>query len=450
MLRYRDHAPKPNQIALFLCLGFALVLFIMAFCTATPAELLSGMGRVLTSRAVLFSDYFVIGGVGAAFFNAGLVMLMSIGLVYITRTPVSGGVMAALFLMPGFALFGKDAVNILPFFGGVALYCRWRSVPMRKHVIAALYSTTLTPVFSELAYGNSFQLPFILRLPIAIGAGLLIGFTIVPLAEHMLNSHRGYILFNYGFASGFIALLCVAVTRAAGGTILSAYDWMPGRPKAILIFLLSVCLGLMLLGFWFSGWRLRGLFKVFAITGCAPDNDTLKKLGVGYTMVNMGFIGLLSTLYIILIDGDFSGPTVGAIFTAIGFAASGVQPRNFVPVLLGVWLFSCFGAYPASAHAVQIAAIFGGVALAPVADEYGILSGVAAGLFHYALVNLTGSLTGGLNLYNNGFSAGIVAMILVTLLDTFAMTRSEFRQLIHAQWLEHGDEPEPPETKMKL
>lgn len=447
MLRYRDKTPKAHETSMLLCLGFALSLLIMGFCSATPAELISGMGRILTSRAVLFSDYFIIGGIGAAFFNAGLVMLMSIGLVRLSGARVSGGVMAALFLMPGFALFGKDAVNILPFFAGVALYCRYRSVPLRKHVIAALYSTTLTPVFSELMYGNSFYMPFALRLPLALGAGLLCGFIIVPLAEHTVSSHRGYILFNYGFASGYIALLAAAVTRAAGASVLSAYDWMPGRPHIILYLLLGVCSALILLGFWFSGWRLSGLLKIFEITGCAPDNDTLKKMGVGHTMINMGVIGLLSSLYIILIGGDFSGPVVGAIFTAIGFAASGVQPRNFLPVLLGVWLFSCFGAYPSYAHSVQIAAIFGAIALAPIAGEYGVFAGLAAGLFHYALVNVTGSLTGGLNLYNNGFSAGIVAMIMVTLLDTFSMTRSEFRQLINAQWMEHGDEPEPPALK---
>lgn len=417
---------------MLLCFAFACSMLCLSICIATPAEILSGWGRILSSRAVLFSDYFLIGGLGAAFTNAAVVLLMSIGLVKLCGARFSGNLLAALFLMPGFALFGKNPLNVLPFFLGVALYCKNRRIPFRKHIGAALYSTTLCPIVSELLFVSALPLP--LRIALSLFSGVFIGFIIVPFAEHMLSVHCGYILFNYGFACGFLAYLIMALYRAGGFTVQTASDWMPLRPAAVLFFLLSLCVLLVFLGLWFSGWRFQELLRVLKVSGCAPNNDLFSSVGIGPAMVNMGCIGLLSVAYILLIGGDFSGPVVGAIFTAIGFAASGVHPKNFFPVLLGVWLFARFGAYPVTAPNVQLAAIFGAVALAPVAGEYGFFAGLAAGLFHYALVSVTGTNTGGLNLYNNGFAAGIVATIMVTLLDTFVPPRSSsFLSFIRAQ-----------------
>ena len=52
-------------------------------------------------------NYFVIGSIGAAFVNAGLVTLISIALTLWIKTPYTGSTIAMIFLMGGFALFGK-------------------------------------------------------------------------------------------------------------------------------------------------------------------------------------------------------------------------------------------------------------------------------------------------------------------------------------------------------
>ena len=41
------------------------------------------------------------------------------------------------------------------------------------------------------------------------------------------------------------------------------------------------------------------------------------------------------------------------------------------------------------------------------------------GFLHSSMVLNTGILHGGLNLYNNGFSAGILALIIVPVIETF-------------------------------
>ena len=67
---------------------------------------------------------------------------------------------------------------------------------------------------------------------------------------------------------------------------------------------------------------------------------------------------------------------------------------------------------------MQIAAIFA-VGLAPVAGQFGIFAGIIAGAVHAVIVMCTSEMYGGMNLYNNGFSAGWTAIILVPILESF-------------------------------
>ena len=52
-------------------------------------------------------------------------------------------------------------------------------------------------------------------------------------------------------------------------------------------------------------------------------------------------------------------------------------------------------------------------------SAYGIIPGVIAGGLHLALVMNIGIIHGGINLYNNGFSGGLVAGFLVPIIDAF-------------------------------
>ena len=65
-----------------------------------------------------------------------------------------------------------------------------------------------------------------------------------------------------------------------------------------------------------------------------------------------------------------------------------------------------------------MAALFG-TALAPIAGSYGCIAGIVAGFLHVSVVANVFQIHNGLNLYNNGFSCGIVAGIMVPVLETF-------------------------------
>ncbi len=63
-----------------------------------------------------------------------------------------------------------------------------------------------------------------------------------------------------------------------------------------------------------------------------------------------------------------------------------------------------------------LAALFG-TSLAPVAGHYGWAWGVVAGFLNSSVALSSGVMHGGMNLYNTGFSAGIVAAFLVPLIE---------------------------------
>ena len=102
--------------------AFALLLFGLAFLFDTPLGIVNGMLKILSHPGNLLSDYLVIGGFGAAFFNVGLMTSISILMVKINQVPVSGAVLAAIFTISGFSFFGKNLFNSIPITLGVYLF----------------------------------------------------------------------------------------------------------------------------------------------------------------------------------------------------------------------------------------------------------------------------------------------------------------------------------------
>jgi hypothetical protein len=122
----------------------------------------------------------------------------------------------------------------------------------------------------------------------------------------------------------------------------------------------------------------------------------------------MGLTGAIGTLYVLLVGGDLNGPVIGAIWTIVGFAAFGKHPRNIVPIKFGVFLGSLLEPLGAANPSFLLAALFG-TTLAPIAGTFGWCWGIVAGLVHSSAASSVGALHVGLNLYGNGFAAGLVA-----------------------------------------
>lgn len=393
----------------------ALLLFIAAFLLAPPREILQGMVTIVLTRDALVTDYFELAGFGSAFFNAGLVMSLAILLIRLQRIPFTGLTMAVLFINAGFALFGKSPVNVLPMLLGTWLYAKFHGSGMNRYIYTALFGSCLAPMVTELVYLLPFS--FAVNLGIAVIVGIFCGFVLPPLSVHTASMHMGYNLFNMGFAAGLFAFVMMCVLQSFGLESSSVFIWSYGRPLWLLIGLYLYFAAALLFGLFLDKGCLRSLLKLMRHPGRAVADFVLMD-GVPATLVNMGIIGLLCTTYILLIGGDLSGPVVGAILTAFGFAAFGVHVRNYLPVLAGVLLSTFFTHMLPTTPGIQMGAV-SAIGLAPVAGQFGIPAGIIAGMLHAAVTVCSSSLYGGLNLYNNGFSTGLTAIVLVPTLESF-------------------------------
>ena len=139
----------------------------------------------------------------------------------------------------------------------------------------------------------------------------------------------------------------------------------------------------------------------------------------------MALAGMLGMAYILVVGGELNGPVIGAILTVVGFAAFGKHPRNIFPIMLGVFLGSLAKPWNVDDPSILLAALFG-TTLAPIAGRFGWHWGVVAGFVHSSAALTVGPVHAGLNLYNNGFAAGIVAAVLVPVITAIqAITRPE-------------------------
>jgi hypothetical protein len=150
-------------------------------------------------------------------------------------------------------------------------------------------------------------------------------------------------------------------------------------------------------------------------SGVAPS-DFITKYGFASTLLNMIVVGLISHIYILIFNAPLNGPTIGGVFTIIGFGAYGKNIRNVVYILLGASLGHILGWWELSTPVIMLGALFG-TGIAPIAGKYGLVVGTIAISLHIGLVQNVGSLYLGLNLYNNGFAEGFTGFIIPAIMS---------------------------------
>lgn len=395
---------------------FSIILLLTAaLVSGSPAEIARGLKIIVFSRDALITDYFELAGYGAAFFNAAMILSICVGFVIVLKIPFTGLTMAALFINAGYGLWGKNPVNILPVLFGTWLYARMHKSHMSRYIYTALFGTCLSPFVTEMVY----LLPFhwAVNLIFAVLLGIFVGFVLPPLSMHTASMHMGYNLFNVGFSGGIVAFVVVCVLKSFGLESQSVFIWKAGRPMMIIVGLYLYFAAIIILGLISSGGELKNYRKILEHPGRAVADFVIMN-GAGATLINMGTMGMIALTYVLLVGGDLSGPVIGAILTVVGFSAFGAHAGNYLPVLLGVFLSTFLTRYTASTPGILLAAMFA-VGLSPIAGQFGVIPGMIAGFLHSAIVMCTSSMYGGLNLYNNGFSAGWVAIIMIPGLESF-------------------------------
>lgn len=388
-------------------------------------DILRGLYTIVTTEDALITDYVLVAGPGAALVNSAIVTAIAICVLYLAEDTLNGMTLVEMGLMSGFSLFGKNFVNIWPILAGTWLYTKLRKQPLAGNIGIGLMATALAPIVSYIALDNGWGGPVE-----GVLAGLAIGFVMPPLAAYTYRIQNGMNLYNVGFACGLVAFICVPLMASMGADPTTHYRWAKGYDLPFGVLLGTICAGLIIIGLFFSrkpiwaSWA--GYRRLLQTSGRAPS-DYLRMFGPAPVLINTGVNGLIGMAYILLSGGDLNGPTVGGILTIMGFSAFGKHAFNILPVMAGVALGSVVMDWSLTDSAVQLACLFC-TTLAPVAGYFGWGYGVLAGFLHSSVVLYTGSPVAGMNLYNNGFSGGLVAIVLYPAIMAIARHRKPVLQ----------------------
>lgn len=408
----------------FLLLALVPVYFIMAGFFLQPVnEIIPGILAIIREPDFLITDYFIVGGIGAAFINAGALTLISLAIFYFLGMDVDGHTITSSFLMFGFSLFGKNLLNIWTILLGVVLYAKYHKTSVTRYIYIGFYGTSLSPIITQVMLTG--QMPVLFRFVLCVFTGITIGFVLPPLCTHVHFAHKGYSLYNVGFGGGIIATVIMSLFKSFGITMESRLIWSTGNNPLFTVLLAVLFCGMIVTGFMTDKEVVKHYREIIKAHGLG-GTDYLKTNGGPATIVNMGVNGLAATLFVAALGCDLNGPVIGSIFTVVGFSATGKHIRNILPIMFGVWIASWTKSWNITDPSATLALLLS-TTLAPIAGEFGIFAGLLAGFLHSSVSLNVGIVYGGMNLYNNGFAGGLVAIFLVPVIQSIMDRRARAR-----------------------
>lgn len=398
--------------------AFYLLFMVYAFCVDSPKNIFDGLVSIVKSKDLLITDYIELAGFGATLINVSLVGVCSIALMLVLKVAPNGAIIMALWLASGFSFFGKNIVNVWPVMFGVYLFSRVQKRPFADYALVCLLSTSLAPMVSQTAHFEIFKayndVPGILM---AASVGVFAGFLLPPVASFSVKVHSGYNLYNIGFAAGLLGMVYASFAGALGIDIAPVFIWGTRYDKEVAVFVTVVSLTLIGLGVFFDGrGSLSKLKKITTHSGRLVTDFYMLYGESAY--INMGVLGIFVCAVLLAMGADLNGPTLGGIFTIMGFGAFGKHIKNITPIMIGSVLSAILNISGTTSASNTLAILFS-TCLAPIAGQFGWGWGVVAGFLHVAMIPSIGGLHAGLNLYNNGFGAGFVALILVPVITAF-------------------------------
>ena len=453
----KDFEKNPSQTVWVILCGFTAAFFLGALAaglyTGQMGQLIPGFLTICSRPSQFTMDYFELGTLGGAFLNTAMVGLACCVMLKGSGAVCSGLTVAAYWLTVGFATFGMTFTNIWPFFFGTWIYARIQKVRFGTVANMAMFSCALGPFASELMVrypgleAHGFTAAGVLA---AFAFGTIAGIILPPIIAHAPNFHLGYDLYSAGPAAGFVAFFAYCILYRSPGIEVPVNTHLgEGYKGFVNLFFLLVFLLCILAGRLMDKDSIRRYADLLKHHGHKTDFTSV--FGIPVTLINMGMYGLFILLYfnvvhglvwsdgaIVLSSAKFTGATMGAIMCMYAFVAQGAHPATVFPIAVGYALASllpfgaaCLGLVETQNWNLCTQAILVGMCfasgLAPVSGKYGFAAGVVAGAIHATLVMSVPLLHGGFCLYNGGFTDGIVAFLLVPVLDRFFGTTEERR-----------------------
>ena len=422
---------------------FTAAFLIAAVIMPDRASMLTGLWQILSQPSKLSTNYFFIGGYSATFLNMGLVGLICLLLYIVFKATPTNVSTLAFVLTLGFGSWGINILNIWPTIFGVMIYCVVKKEKFGANVNAMLFSTGIAPLITDLMirYPNAEAIGFNLEgIFIALVVGFFIGFFLPAGLANSPKVHKGFDLYSAALPVGMTAFFLQATLYKTMGVALPAAPDASTLQVASRLTVNTLCI------------LLFGACIVIAfVLGCRPkdywqliiDPELVTNFSSTYGnpvfLMNVGVFGLFILGYYNLIGATFNGVTFGVIFCMLACCNSGSHPGNVWPIMLGYVVAStvCGLVSPlvggTFTFAVNAQAICVGLCyangLSPIADKYGWRYGFLAAVMHYLLVTSVPTLHGGYCLYNGGFTAALICIILVPSLERFSKDKFERQAL---------------------
>ena len=430
-----------------LLFAFLTVCFLVAaVCMPDRNEMFSGLWKILSGTCKISTNYFAQGGFAATFLNMGLLCLISLLLFAVFKGTPNNVSTLAVILTVGFGSWGINLLNIWPTILGVVIYGLVKKEKLGGLVNAMLFSTGIAPLISELLFrypGTEYIGFNLLGLCLALVIGFVIGFFLPAGLAHSPKVHKGFDLYSAALPIGMTAFLLNATLFNTMGidvnALTTAGDMAVTSRMTVNIFC-CVVFGLCVVAAFVLGCKPKDYWKL--LTDPALVNNFSSTYGNATFLMNVGIYGLFILGYYNLIDAPFNGVTFGIIFCMLCTCNSGSHPGNVWPIMLGYvvastvfgWIAPLLGGnftLPINAQAICVGLCYAN-GLSPIADKYGWRYGFIASVLHYLLVTSVPKLHGGFCLYNGGFTAALICLILVPELEKFFRTKEE-RKLAKAK-----------------
>lgn len=470
-----DQKVKNAKILFKVLVLFTAMFFVMSFVygamTGTTGEIIPKFVEILKTPAQCTHDLYTV-SIPATYFNMGMCCLLM--LVYIIccggLNSVNSGTVAAFFLTVGFSSWGMNILNMLPLMLGMQVYALIKKKTPASMMNLGIFATAIAPIMSEVILkwpGDKGVLggSGLSNLPIQ-PMGIVIAFVIAilfclfypPMCAKAPNFHFGCDLFNAGPPAGFLCLMTIgflmkvpnvgfvafnqgtASLNEAGEAVFKGLTVNNGPAvgtevyEFVMIAYLIVFIICGILAVIIDKDACKNYGKLIKDSGFG--SDFIEKYGIGATLMNFCVYGIFILLFYSCMKFAFgakvAGGVAGVVWCAYTWVAAGAHPLNVLPIGIGYVLISLVSknVFPAlgigadagrlgmDSIAILIAFSYA-TGMAPISGKYGAIWGIIAGMMHFAIVTLIPLQYDFFNFYNGGFTAGVVAFVLVPFIEHY-------------------------------
>lgn len=435
MKKLRD-LPEKAFLKLFFAF-FSMSFIIAAVCMPDRSQMFSGLWKIISAPSKGSTNCFSIGGYAATFLNMGLIGLICTAIYGIPGEKSDSAATLVTILTTGFGAWGINVVNMWPTILGVVLHAVVRKEKIGDHTNQMLFSTGLAPFMSELMlrYPSGEVTGFSLGgIALALGVGLVVGFFLPAGLSNSPIVHKGFDLYSAALPVGMTAFLMQGVLyRATGVAVpeavsdLSVSSHLITNTFCLLLFGTLIVLALLM------GCRPKDYWKLLRM----PDHviNFADTYGNAVMLMNVGVYGLFILGYYNLIGAEFNGVTFGVIFCMLATCNAGSHPGNVWPIMLGYGVAAAIFQLLATitggdfqqqlnAQAIIVGLCYAN-GLSPITDSYGWHYGMVSAMMHYCMVTTVPDLHGAMCLYNGGFTAALVCLLMVPGLQRHFKTKRQ-------------------------